>query len=119
MSSLKRTPSKSGSACGETSRKNKVMKADNIDAEFIPLIWKILRDVVREPKDQGQRVKQCRSLGQNMEELQKKLHLVRKQIQNLPGINSSKEEQKKNLQTVQKQLTQKKELILKYRAMIQ
>ncbi|XP_033228735.1 mediator of RNA polymerase II transcription subunit 9-like [Belonocnema kinseyi] len=116
MSSLKRILSTNG-ICVETPRKNEVISANDIDVGFIPVISKILRDVEKEQRDGLARNKQCQEIAHRAEELHKKFDLVRNQIQKLPGVELSIEDQLKNLENLKKQLRLKKELILKYRNM--
>ncbi|GFG40280.1 hypothetical protein Cfor_12507 [Coptotermes formosanus] len=97
------------------------LTVDDVDVEFLPLIYEIIRrygaGVERDPHDTNQKTRESQDTSQKVLELQKKLDQARNQIRRLPGVEHSKEEQLQKLETLRKQLQLKKELLLKYRNM--
>ncbi|PSN44499.1 hypothetical protein C0J52_09060 [Blattella germanica] len=90
------------------------LTVDDVDVEFLPLIYEIIRSVERDPHD-TQKTRESQDTSQKVIELQKKLDQARSQIRRLPGVEYSKEEQLQKLETLRKQLQLKKDLLLKYR----
>ncbi|XP_008552577.1 mediator of RNA polymerase II transcription subunit 9 [Microplitis demolitor] len=90
---------------------------DDLDIEILPLIYEIIRSVEKDPYDTTQKAKESQDTSQKILELEKKFDSVRSQIKRLPGIEYSKEEQLKKLETLRKQLRLKRELLFKYRNM--
>ncbi|XP_021942262.1 mediator of RNA polymerase II transcription subunit 9 [Zootermopsis nevadensis] len=93
------------------------LTVDNVDVEFLPLIYEIIRCVERDPHDTSQKARESQDTSQKILELQRKLDQARNQIRKLPGVEYSKEEQLQKLETLRKQLQLKKDLLLKYRHM--
>ncbi|KAJ9595511.1 hypothetical protein L9F63_013276 [Diploptera punctata] len=93
------------------------LTVDDVDVEFLPLIYEIIRSVERDPHDTSQKTRESQDTSQKVLELQKKLEQARSQIRRLPGVEYSKEEQLQKLETLRKQLQLKKDLLLKYRHM--
>lgn len=93
------------------------LTVDEVDVEFLPLIYEIIRSVERDPHDSSQKTRESQDTSQKVLELQKKLEQARNQIHRLPGVEYSKEEQLQKLETLRKQLQLKKDLLLKYRHM--
>ncbi|RZF45309.1 hypothetical protein LSTR_LSTR011125 [Laodelphax striatellus] len=91
------------------------LTVNDVDIDFLPLIYEIIRSVEREPHDSSQKSGSSADVSQKVLELQKKLDLAREQVRRLPGVEFSKEEQLENLETLRKQLRLKRELLLKYR----
>ncbi|XP_063225769.1 mediator of RNA polymerase II transcription subunit 9 [Bacillus rossius redtenbacheri] len=87
----------------------------DVDVDFLPLIYDIIRGVEKDPQDTTQKSRDSQDTSQKVLELNKKLDQARNQIRRLPGIEFSKEEQLKRLETLRKQLQLKKDLLLKYR----
>jgi Tfp pilus assembly protein PilO len=54
-------------------------------------------------------------VGQKVEELRNKLASAREQIERLPGIDQSPEDQRKHIEVLRKQLVSKTELLKKYK----
>lgn len=92
------------------------LTVNDIDVEFLPLIYEIIRSVDREPHD-TQKAGQSSDISQKVLELHKKFECARQQVRKLPGVEYSKEEQLEKLETLRKQLRLKRELVLKYRNM--
>ncbi|XP_057321028.1 mediator of RNA polymerase II transcription subunit 9 isoform X2 [Microplitis mediator] len=86
---------------------------DDLDIEILPLIYEIIRSVEKDPYDTTQKAKESQDTSQKILELQKKFDSIKR----LPGIEYSKEEQLKKLETLRKQLRLKRELLFKYRNM--
>lgn len=93
------------------------LTVDDVDVDFLPLIYEIIRSVERDPHDSAQKASQSQDTSQKVLELQKKLDLAREQVRRLPGVEYSKEEQLEKLETLRKQLRLKRELLTKYRNM--
>ncbi|XP_075220085.1 mediator complex subunit 9 [Lycorma delicatula] len=92
------------------------LTVNDVDVDFLPLIYEIIRSVDREPHD-TQKAGQSTDVSQKVLELHKKFELAREQVRRLPGVEYSKEEQLEKLETLRKQLRLKRELVLKYRNM--
>lgn len=54
-------------------------------------------------------------MSQKVNELQKKFQQMREQIENLPGIDPSREEQLRQMEVLRQQLSIKTELLRKYK----
>jgi len=54
-------------------------------------------------------------VSQKVNELQKKFQQMREQIENLPGIDPSREEQLRQMEVLRQQLSIKTELLRKYK----
>lgn len=93
------------------------LSVDEVDIEFLPLIYEIIRGVERDPHDTTQKNRESQDVSQKVLELQKKFEEARNQVRRLPGVEYSKEDQLLKLETLRKQLHLKKELLLKYRTM--
>jgi mediator of RNA polymerase II transcription subunit 9 len=78
---------------------------DSVDANFLPLIYDILKSLDKDPNEMIVRVN----------ELKEKLQKMREQIEKLPGIDLSKEEQERQLEVLRQQLILKTELLKKYK----
>ncbi|CAG0886000.1 unnamed protein product, partial [Darwinula stevensoni] len=90
-------------------------RAEELDVEFLGIIYEIIRSIDRDPIDSAQKARDTQDTTHKILELNNKLQQCREQIQKLPGIECSKEEQLKRLEALRKQLILKKELLLKYR----
>uniref|UniRef100_A0A1B6EEB5 Mediator of RNA polymerase II transcription subunit 9 n=1 Tax=Clastoptera arizonana TaxID=38151 RepID=A0A1B6EEB5_9HEMI len=95
----------------------KLLTVEEVDVDFLPLIYEIIRSVERDTHDTSQKSNQSQDTSQKVIELHKKLEFARDQIRRLPGVEYSKEEQLEKLETLRKQLKLKRELLLKYRNM--
>ncbi|XP_049952212.1 mediator of RNA polymerase II transcription subunit 9 [Schistocerca serialis cubense] len=93
------------------------LTVDDVDVDFLPLIYDIIRSVERDPHDSTQKTRESQDISQKILELHKKFDEARAQIGRLPGVEYSKEEQLKKLETFRKQLQLKKDLLRKYREM--
>merc|ERR1711976_417059 len=87
--------------------------AKEIDVEFLPLLYDIIRTIEKE--DASVRSEYSLEASQKILELNKKIETVREQVYKLPGIEYDKEEQLAQIQTLRKQLSMKKNLISKYK----
>ncbi|XP_071536522.1 mediator of RNA polymerase II transcription subunit 9 isoform X4 [Panulirus ornatus] len=92
---------------------SQVVAAEEIDVDFLPVIYQYLRCLEKEPTDLN-RVSQESS--QKVLELQRKIQTAREQVRKLPGVEYSREEQLRRLEALRKQLALKKCLLLKYKA---
>ncbi|KAK7079186.1 hypothetical protein SK128_010187 [Halocaridina rubra] len=92
---------------------SQVVAAEDIDVDFLPIIYQYLRCLEKEQTDLS-RVSQESS--QKVLELQRKIQIAREQVRKLPGVEYSKEEQLKHLEALRKQLMLKKRLLFKYKA---
>uniref|UniRef100_A0A1B6GE45 Mediator of RNA polymerase II transcription subunit 9 n=1 Tax=Cuerna arida TaxID=1464854 RepID=A0A1B6GE45_9HEMI len=95
----------------------KPLTVENLDVDFLPLIYDIIRSVERDPHDNAQKSSQSQDISQKVIELHNKLEQAKKQVRRLPGVEYSKEEQLEKLETLRKQLRLKRELLQKYRNM--
>ncbi|KAL0266363.1 UNVERIFIED_CONTAM: hypothetical protein PYX00_008930 [Menopon gallinae] len=88
--------------------------SDNeIDLEFLPLIYEIIK---RDPThDTTQKTRESQDAALKILELEKKLNQAREQINRLPGIELSQEEQLKQVDSLRKQVALKRQLLNKYR----
>jgi len=94
-----------------------VVKAEDIDTDFLPLIYDVIRSTEKEAHDSAQKIRDSHDTYQKIMELKTKFQQCKEQIQKLNGIDYNKEEQIKRLDALRKQLTMKRELLLKYRNM--
>ncbi|XP_045594851.1 mediator of RNA polymerase II transcription subunit 9 [Procambarus clarkii] len=92
---------------------SQVVAAEEIDVDFLPVIYQYLRCLEKEQTDVS-RVSQESS--QKVLELQRKIQTAREQVRKLPGVEYSREEQLRKLEALRKQLALKKRLLLKYKA---
>lgn len=93
------------------------LTVDDVDVDFLPLIYDIIRSVERDPHDSTQKTRESQDISQKILELHKKFDEARSQIGRLPGVEYSKDEQLRKLETFRKQLQLKKDLLRKYREM--
>merc|ERR1712002_623449 len=91
---------------------SQTITADEVDVDFLPLIYQYLRCLEKEQTD-------SQESSQKILELQRKIELAREQVGKLPGVEYSKEEQLKRLEALRKQLALKKRLLLKYKSKCQ
>lgn len=80
---------------------------DELDVNFLPLVHDILKNVDKEPHEANQKIK----------ELSAKLQQAREQIEKLPGIEYSQEEQLRQIEVLRKQLISKTDMLKKYKNM--
>ncbi|XP_062544883.1 mediator of RNA polymerase II transcription subunit 9 [Armigeres subalbatus] len=85
------------------------------ELEILPVIYEIIRSVEKDPVDNASKQKESQDCSQKVLELQKRLESARITIRQLPGINYSKEEQLRRLDSLRKQLALKQQLIKKYK----
>ncbi|KAL7643979.1 UNVERIFIED_CONTAM: hypothetical protein RMT77_005992 [Armadillidium vulgare] len=90
--------------------------AEEVDVDFLPLIYQYLRCL---EKDQNDLNRISVESSQKILEIQKKIDIAREQVQRLPGVEYSKEEQLQRLEALRKQLSLKKKLLLKYKSKAQ
>jgi len=92
-----------------------VVAAEDIDVDFLPLIYQYLRCLEKEPKEPSEVSRISQESSQKILELQRKLDLARDQVRKLPGVEYSREEQLRRLEALRKQLALKKRLLQKYK----
>ncbi|XP_065082445.1 mediator of RNA polymerase II transcription subunit 9 [Ochlerotatus camptorhynchus] len=85
------------------------------EIEILPVIYEIIRSVEKDPVDNAAKQKESQDCSLKVLELQKRLELARVTIRQLPGIEYSKEEQLRRLESLRKQLALKQQLIKKYK----
>lgn len=85
------------------------------DFEILTVIYEIIRSVERDPVDNASKQKESQDCSQKILELQKRLESARGIIRQLPGIEYSKEEQLRRLESLRHQLALKQQLIKKYK----
>lgn len=86
-----------------------------VEIELLPVIYEIIRSVEKDPVDNAAKQKESADCSQKILELQKRLGAARSTIRQLPGIEYSKEEQLRRLESLRKQLQLKQQLIKKYK----
>ncbi|XP_055621116.1 mediator of RNA polymerase II transcription subunit 9 [Toxorhynchites rutilus septentrionalis] len=92
-----------------------VFSTQPAEIEILPVIYEIIRSVEKDPVDNTAKQKESHDCSQKILELHRRLELARGTIRLLPGINYSKEEQLRRLESLHKQLTLKQQLIKKYK----
>ncbi|EAT48764.1 AAEL000221-PA [Aedes aegypti] len=85
------------------------------ELEILPVIYEIIRSIEKDPVDNAAKQKESQDCSQKVLELQKRLDSARITIRQLPGIDYSKEEQLRRLESLRKQLALKQQLIKKYK----
>ncbi|XP_055589533.1 mediator of RNA polymerase II transcription subunit 9 [Uranotaenia lowii] len=85
------------------------------DIEILPVIYDIIRSVEKDPVDNASKQKESQECSQKVLELHARLESARMKIQQLNGIDYSKEEQLRRLDSLRKQLALKQQLIKKYK----
>jgi len=93
-----------------------VLVAD-IESEFLPLIYEIVKCVEKDPADAAGKNKESLDAANKIHELNKRLEKAKEQVRHLQGIDLNPEEQKVQLESLKKQLAQKKELVQKYKSL--
>jgi len=93
---------------------NSQIIAEDIDFDFLPLIYQYLRGI---EKEQGatdlNRV--ALEATQKLSELNQKIILAREQVPKLAGVECSPEDQLKKLDALRAQLNLKKQVLIKYK----
>jgi len=90
---------------------------EELDFEILSAIYDIIRCFERDLSDAATKLRESQECSQKVNELQKRLDKARAVIEELPGIDCSKDEQLECLDSLHKQLLLKEELILKYKKM--
>jgi len=98
----------------DTPTETPVSVAD-IDAEFLPSIHDIIKNIEKDPQDAATKNKESLEASQKIQDLNKKIEVARDLVKKLPGIDFTKEEQAAQLKALKKQLVLKQELIQKYK----
>ncbi|XP_054716465.1 mediator of RNA polymerase II transcription subunit 9-like [Uloborus diversus] len=93
------------------------MTAETVNTDFLPIIYDIIRNVEKDTFESSQKPLETTDTNLKIPELRTKLQQCREQIQKLPGIEYTKEEQKRRLDALREQLVQKRQLLLKYKNM--
>ena len=89
--------------------------ADSVDIDLLPLIHSIIRTVEKDSQDLSQKNKDSLEAAQKVAELQRKLAHIREQVYKLPGVDTSPEEQLKQMEVLKQQLEMKKKIVDKYK----
>ena len=92
-----------------------VVAVADIDAEFLPAIHDIVKNIEKDPQDAKTKNEEGLEASQKIQDLNKKIEVVRELVKKLPGIDFTKEEQAAQLKALKKQLLLKQELIKKYK----
>ena len=92
-----------------------VVTVADIDAEFLPAIHDIVKNIEKDPQDAATKNKEGLEASQKIQDLNKKIEVARELVKKLPGIDFTKEEQAAQLKALKKQLLLKQELIQKYK----
>ncbi|XP_055532590.1 mediator of RNA polymerase II transcription subunit 9 [Wyeomyia smithii] len=90
-------------------------KLKQVEVEILPVIYEIIRGVEKDPVENAAKQKESQDCSQKVLELQKRLEAARRIIRQLPGIECSKDEQLRRLESLRKQLALKQQLIKKYK----
>jgi len=100
----------------EEDEEEEVVK-EELDFEILSAIYDIIRCFERDLSDAGTKLRESQECSQKVNELNKRLDKARAAINELPGIDCSKEEQLERVKSMRKQIQLKEELILKYKKM--
>ena len=92
-----------------------VVAVADIDAEFLPAIHDIVKNIEKDPQDAKTKNEEGLEASQKIQDLNKKIEVARELVKKLPGIDFTKEEQAAQLKALKKQLLLKQELIKKYK----
>lgn len=103
-------------AAGDSSESGPVQVTD-IDAEFLPLVYDIVKCVERDPGDAAAKNKESLEAAAKIQELNRKLNKAKELVRRLPGIDYNPEEQEAYLKSLKRQLQLKKELVQKYKSL--
>uniref|UniRef100_A0A182U3P8 Mediator of RNA polymerase II transcription subunit 9 n=1 Tax=Anopheles melas TaxID=34690 RepID=A0A182U3P8_9DIPT len=90
-------------------------KIQPVEIEILPVVYDIIRSVEKDPIDNTAKQKESAECSHKVNELQKTLDAARSTIRKLHGIEYSKEEQLRRLESLRKQLALKQQLIKKYK----
>ncbi|XP_058458538.1 mediator of RNA polymerase II transcription subunit 9 [Malaya genurostris] len=85
------------------------------EIEILPVVYEIIRSVEKDPVDNAAKQRESHDCSQKVLELQRRLEIARRIVRQLPGIEFSKEEQLRRLESLRKQLALKQQLIKKYK----
>jgi len=94
-----------------------VVSLKEIDTEFLPVIYDIVKCVERDPSDAAGKNKESLEAANKIGELSKRLEKAKEQVRNLPGVDLNPEEQRGQLASLKKQLKLKKDLVAKYQGL--
>uniref|UniRef100_A0A2M3ZAE4 Mediator of RNA polymerase II transcription subunit 9 n=1 Tax=Anopheles braziliensis TaxID=58242 RepID=A0A2M3ZAE4_9DIPT len=90
-------------------------KIQPVEIEILPVVYDIIRSIEKDPIDNTAKQKESAECSQKVLELQRTLEAARNTIRKLHGIEYSKEEQLRRLDSLRKQLALKQQLIKKYK----
>uniref|UniRef100_A0A2M4C407 Mediator of RNA polymerase II transcription subunit 9 n=1 Tax=Anopheles marajoara TaxID=58244 RepID=A0A2M4C407_9DIPT len=90
-------------------------KIQPVEIEILPVVYDIIRSIEKDPVDNTAKQKESAECSQKVLELQRTLEAARNTIRKLHGIEYSKEEQLRRLDSLRKQLALKQQLIKKYK----
>ncbi|XP_035787252.1 mediator of RNA polymerase II transcription subunit 9-like [Anopheles albimanus] len=90
-------------------------KIQPVEIEILPVVYDIIRSIEKDPIDNTAKQKESAECSQKVLELQRTLEAARNTIRKLHGIEYSKEEQLRRLDSLRRQLALKQQLIKKYK----
>ncbi|XP_066146643.1 mediator of RNA polymerase II transcription subunit 9 [Euwallacea fornicatus] len=93
----------------------RALTVEDLNIEILPVIYEIIRSVEKDHHDNTAKTRESADCSQKVLELQKRLDQARSEINLLPGIEFSKEQQLNHLEALKTQLRLKQELLQKYR----
>ncbi|XP_013865488.1 mediator of RNA polymerase II transcription subunit 9 [Austrofundulus limnaeus] len=83
------------------------LEKENEDCSLLPLVHDIIKCMDKESQD----------VHQELAKLKAKIQEAREQISNMPGIDSSPQEQQQQLATLREQVHTKNQLLQKYKSL--
>ncbi|KAG8186987.1 hypothetical protein JTE90_005759 [Oedothorax gibbosus] len=93
-------------------------QVEAVNTDFLPIIYDIIRSIEKETYETTQKQPhENTDTNLKIPELKTKLQQAREQINKLPGVDYTKEEQIRRLEALREQLVQKRQLLLKYKSM--
>merc|ERR1719481_1929030 len=98
-------------------QKQQQITVSDIDAEFLPQIYDIVKTIEKDPQDAATKNKESLEASEKVKELNKKIERAREDVKKLTGIDFNKDEQAAQLKALKKQLCMKQELLAKYRSL--
>ncbi|KAL1505982.1 hypothetical protein ABEB36_005423 [Hypothenemus hampei] len=100
---------------GQLEESRRTLTVEELNIEILPVVYEIIRGVEKDHHDITAKTRESQDCSQKVLELQKRLDQARADINLLPGIEFSKEQQLNHLEALKSQLRLKQELLQKYR----
>ncbi|XP_018414109.1 PREDICTED: mediator of RNA polymerase II transcription subunit 9 [Nanorana parkeri] len=100
-------PARAGDEPEEEEEEEEATEEEEEDYTFLPLVHDIIKCMDKDSQDV------CHELN----ELKNKFQAMRKQINNLPGIDMTPEQQQQHFQSLRVQVQTKNELLQKYKSL--